>query len=250
MDNKVLAGKNAVVTGASRGIGKAIAIKLAEMGANVVLNYRSSEASVAEVAKAIEEKGVKAVVVQGDVSKFQDAKKIIDTAVEILGNVDILVNNAGITKDGLIMRMKEEDFDRVIEVNLKGVFNCTRHVVPLMTKQRSGRIINISSFVGLVGNAGQTNYAAAKAGILGFTKSLAREIASRGITANAIAPGFIESDMTDVVPEKIKEMVKNNIPLKEFGKPEDIAEAVGFLASPGARYMTGQVLSVDGGMYM
>ncbi|MCY6958151.1 3-oxoacyl-[acyl-carrier-protein] reductase [Clostridium brassicae] len=250
MKNRVLAGKNAVVTGASRGIGKAIAIKLAEMGANVVLNYRSSEASVAEVAKEIEEKGVKAVVVQGDVSRFEDAKKIIDTAVEVLGNVDILVNNAGITKDGLIMRMKEEDFDRVIEVNLKGVFNCTRHVVPLMTKQRSGRIINISSFVGLVGNAGQTNYAAAKAGILGFTKSLAREIASRGITANAIAPGFIESDMTDVVSEKIKEMVKNNIPLKEFGKPEDIAEAVGFLASPGARYITGQVLSVDGGMYM
>lgn len=250
MENRVLLGKNAVVTGASRGIGKAIAIKLAEMGANIVLNYRSSEASVAEVAKALEEKGVKVVVVQGDVSKFEDAKNIIDTTVEKLGSIDILVNNAGITKDGLMMRMKEEDFDRVIEVNLKGVFNCTRHTVPLMIKQRSGRIINISSFVGLAGNAGQTNYAAAKAGILGFTKSLAREVASRGITANAIAPGFIQSDMTDAVSEKVKEMVKSTIPLKEFGKPEDIAETVGFLASPGSRYITGQVISVDGGMYM
>lgn len=250
MENRVLLGKNAVVTGASRGIGKAIAIKLAEMGANIVLNYRSSEASVAEVAKALEEKGVKVVVVQGDVSKFEDAKNIIDTTVEKLGSIDILVNNAGITKDGLMMRMKEEDFDRVIEVNLKGVFNCTRHTVPLMIKQRSGRIINISSFVGLAGNAGQTNYAAAKAGILGFTKSLAREVASRGITANAIAPGFIQSDMTDAVSEKVKEMVKSTIPLKEFGKPEDIAETVAFLASPGSRYITGQVISVDGGMYM
>lgn len=248
--DKVFLGKNAIVTGASRGIGRAIAIKLAELGANVVLNYRSSEASVKEVADAIKEKGVKAIVVQGDVSKFEDAKKIIDTTIEKLGSLDILVNNAGITKDTLLMRMKEEDFDKVIDVNLKGVFNCTRHAIPKMMKQRSGKIINISSISGLLGNAGQVNYAAAKSGVLGLTKSLAREVASRGITVNAVAPGFIESDMTNVLSDKIKGEIIKNIPLRRIGKPEDIAETVAFLASPMANYITGQVISVDGGMYM
>lgn len=250
MDNKILMGKNAVVTGASRGLGRAIAVKLAELGANVILNYRSSANSVEEVVKAIEEKGVKALAVQGDVSSFEDAKKIIDAAVENFGSIDILVNNAGITRDGLLMRMKEEDFDNVIEVNLKGVFNCTRHAVPRMMKQRSGRIINISSVVGLAGNAGQANYAAAKAGIIGFTKSTAKEIASRGITVNAIAPGFIQTDMTDVLSDKVKETIMSNIPLKKLGEPEDVAETTAFLASPAGKYITGQVISVDGGMHM
>lgn len=250
MDNKILMGKNAVVTGASRGLGRSIALKLAELGANVILNYRSSANSVEEVVKAIEEKGVKALAVQGDVSSFEDAKKIIDAAVENFGSIDVLVNNAGITKDGLLMRMKEEDFDNVIEVNLKGVFNCTRHAVPIMMKQRSGRIINISSVVGLAGNAGQANYAAAKAGIIGLTKSTAKEIASRGITVNAIAPGFIQTDMTDVLSDKVKETIMSNIPLKKLGEPEDVAETTAFLASPAAKYITGQVISVDGGMHM
>lgn len=250
MDNRILMGKNAVVTGASRGLGRSIALKLAELGANVILNYRSSANSVEEVVKAIEEKGVKALAVQGDVSSFEDAKNIIDAAVNNFGSIDILVNNAGITKDGLLMRMKEEDFDNVIEVNLKGVFNCTRHAVPIMMKQRSGRIINISSVVGLAGNAGQANYAAAKAGIIGFTKSTAKEIASRGITVNAIAPGFIQTDMTDVLSDKVKETIMNNIPLKKLGEPEDVAETTAFLASPAAKYITGQVISVDGGMHM
>lgn len=250
MDNRILMGKNAVVTGASRGLGRSIALKLAELGANVILNYRSSANSVEEVVTAIEEKGVKALAVQGDVSSFEDAKNIIDAAVNNFGSIDILVNNAGITKDGLLMRMKEEDFDNVIEVNLKGVFNCTRHAVPIMMKQRSGRIINISSVVGLAGNAGQANYAAAKAGIIGFTKSTAKEIASRGITVNAIAPGFIQTDMTDVLSDKVKETIMNNIPLKKLGEPEDVAETTAFLASPAAKYITGQVISVDGGMHM
>jgi 3-oxoacyl-[acyl-carrier protein] reductase len=250
MDNKILMGKNAVVTGASRGLGRSIALKLAELGANVILNYRSSANSVEEVVTAIEEKGVKALAVQGDVSSFEDAKNIIDAAVKNFGSIDILVNNAGITKDGLLMRMKEEDFDNVIEVNLKGVFNCTRHAVPIMMKQRSGRIINISSVVGLAGNAGQANYAAAKAGIIGFTKSTAKEIASRGITVNAIAPGFIQTDMTDILSDKVKETIMNNIPLKKLGEPEDVAETTAFLASPAAKYITGQVISVDGGMHM
>lgn len=246
----MLKGKNAIVTGASRGIGKAIALKFAELGANVVLNYRSDVNSVNEVVKEIESKGVKAIAVQGDVSNFDDAKKIIDQAIEELGSIDILVNNAGITKDSLIMRMKEEEFDKVIEVNLKGVFNCVKHAVPVMMKQKSGRIINISSVVGLSGNAGQANYAAAKAGIIGLTKSIAKEIASRGVTVNSIAPGFIETDMTGVLTEKVKETIKTNIPLKRLGSPEDIANTAAFLASDMAGYITGQVISVDGGMHI
>lgn len=246
----ILKDKNAIVTGASRGIGRAIALRLAELGANVVLNYRSDANSVEEVVKAIEERGVKALAVQGDVSSFEDAKKIVDEAIENFGSIDILVNNAGITKDNLLMRMKEEDFDKVIEVNLKGVFNCTKHVVPVMMKQRSGKIINISSVVGLSGNAGQANYAAAKAGIIGFTKSVAKEIASRGVTVNAIAPGFIQTDMTEVLSDKVKEEIKTNIPLRRLGTPEDIAGVVAFLASNTADYITGQVISVDGGMHI
>ncbi|KEI01952.1 3-oxoacyl-[acyl-carrier-protein] reductase [Clostridium botulinum] len=250
MNEIMLTGKNAIVTGSSRGIGKAIAIKLAELGANVVLNYRSDINSVNEVVKEIESKGVKAVAIQGDISKFEDAKKIVDEAIEKLGSIDILVNNAGITKDTLLMRMKEEEFDKVVEVNLKGVFNCTKHVVPIMMKQRSGKIINISSVVGLSGNAGQSNYAAAKAGIIGFTKSVAKEIASRGITVNAVAPGFIATDMTDVLSDKVKENIKNNIPLKRVGDSKDIANTVAFLSSNMASYITGQVISVDGGMHI
>ncbi|MCD3216526.1 3-oxoacyl-[acyl-carrier-protein] reductase [Clostridium botulinum C] len=250
MNEIMLTGKNAIVTGASRGIGRAIAIKLADLGANVVLNYRSDINSVNEVVKEIESKGVKAVAIQGDISKFEDAKKIVDEAMEKLGSIDILVNNAGITKDTLLMRMKEEEFDNVIEVNLKGVFNCTKHVVPIMMKQRSGKIINISSVVGLSGNAGQSNYAAAKAGIIGFTKSVAKEIASRGITVNAVAPGFIATDMTEVLSDKVKENIKNNIPLKRVGDAKDIANTVAFLSSNMASYITGQVISVDGGMHI
>lgn len=250
MNEIMLTGKNAIVTGASRGIGKAIAIKLADLGANVVLNYRSNINSVNEVVKEIESKGVKVVAIQGDISKFEDAKKIVDETMEKLGSIDILVNNAGITKDTLLMRMKEEEFDNVIEVNLKGVFNCTKHVVPIMMKQRSGKIINISSVVGLSGNAGQSNYAAAKAGIIGFTKSVAKEIASRGITVNAVAPGFIATDMTGVLSDKVKENIKNNIPLKRVGDAKDIANTVAFLSSNMASYITGQVISVDGGMHI
>src|SRR3712207_1391875 len=210
MKEIMLTGKNAIVTGSSRGIGRAIAIKLAELGANIILNYRNNVASVKEVIKEIETKGVKVMAIQGDVSNFEDAKKVVDEAKEKLGSIDILVNNAGITRDTLLMRMKEEDFDKVIEVNLKGVFNCTKNIVPIMMKQTSGRIINISSIVGLSGNAGQSNYAAAKAGIIGFTKSVAKEIATRGITVNAIAPGFISTDMTDVLSDKVKEEIKKN----------------------------------------
>lgn len=246
----MLKGKNAIVTGASRGIGKAIALKLADFGANVIINYRNNAILAEEVVKSIEEKGVKAIAIQGDVSSFEDAKKIVDKAKESFGTIDILVNNAGITKDSLIMRMKEEDFDKVLEINLKGVFNFTKHVIPVMVKQRSGKIINISSVVGLSGNAGQANYAAAKAGIIGFTKSIAKEIGSRGITVNAIAPGYIDTDMTDALRDKIKEEIKANIPLGRIGTPEDIAGVVTFLSSDAGNYITGQVISVDGGMHI
>lgn len=246
----MLKGKTAVVTGASRGIGKAIALKLAEKGVNLILNYNSGIDAVKEVINEIEAIGSKAVAVQGDVSKFEEAEKIIKAAVDNFGTLDILVNNAGITKDGLLLRMKEEDFDRVINVNLKGTFNCTKHASAVMFKQRSGKIINISSVVGVTGNAGQANYAAAKAGIIGFTKATAKEFGTRGITVNAIAPGFIQTDMTDVLSDKVKEGIISNIPLKALGKPEDIASAVCFLASDEASYITGQVLNVDGGMVM
>lgn len=245
-----LKGRTAIVTGASRGIGRAIALRLADMGANLVLNYRSSIQGIEDIIKEIEEKGVKAIAVQADISKFEEAEKLVKAAVDTFTSIDILVNNAGITKDGLLLRMKEEDFDSVINVNLKGAFNTIKHVSGIMLKQRSGKIINISSVVGITGNVGQLNYAAAKAGILGLTKSAARELGSRGITVNAVAPGFIQTDMTDVLSDKVKENVKGTIPLKTLGAPEDVANLVGFLASDMASYITGQVINVDGGMVM
>ena len=246
----MLKGKTAVVTGASRGIGRAIAIKLAKLGANIVVNYRNSVEAVQEVVKEIEALGVKALAVQCYISNFNDVENMIKQSMAEFGSIDILVNNAGITKDGLLMRMKEEEFDSVIDINLKGAFNCTRHVSAIMLKQRSGRIINISSVSGLTGNAGQVNYSAAKAGILGMTKAVARELASRGVTCNAVAPGYIQTDMTDVLSDKVKEAITNTIPLKRLGNPEDVANAVAFLASEEASYITGQVISVDGGMVM
>ena len=246
----MLKGKTAVVTGASRGIGRAIAVKLAKLGANVVVNYRNSVEAVQEVVKEIEALGVKVLAVQGDISSYSDAENMMKKCMEEFGSIDILVNNAGITKDGLLMRMKEEDFDSVIDINLKGAFNCTKHVSAIMLKQRSGRIINISSVSGLTGNAGQVNYSSAKAGILGMTKAVARELASRNVTCNAVAPGYIQTDMTDVLSDKVKEAITNTIPLKRLGNPEDVANAVAFLASEEASYITGQVISVDGGMVM
>ncbi|GAA0745501.1 3-oxoacyl-[acyl-carrier-protein] reductase [Clostridium oceanicum] len=247
---KCLKDKVAVVTGASRGIGKAIAIELASMGADLVLNYRSSVESIKDVAKEIEDLGSKVHVVRADVSLFEDSEKIMKEALDKFGKIDILVNNAGITKDALMLRMKEEDFDKVISVNLKGVYNCLKHITPIMLKQRSGKIINISSVVGISGNAGQCNYSAAKAGVIGMTKSLAKELGSRGITVNAVAPGYIKTDMTEVLSDKVKKNIEGMIPLKRIGNPEDIANVVGFLSTEKSSYVTGQVISVDGGMAM
>lgn len=246
----MLKGKIAVVTGAGRGIGRAIALQFAEYGAKVVVNYRNSIAQVEELLTAIKNAGGDAFAVRADISKEEEAKSLIKAAVEHYGRVDILVNNAGITRDNLLMRMTEEEFDSVMDINLKGTFFCLKHAASVMLKQRSGRIINISSVVGLTGNVGQTNYAASKAGVIGMTKTAARELASRGITVNAVAPGFIQTDMTDVLPDKVKEENLVNIPLKRFGTAGDIAAAVSFLASDTAGYITGQVLQVDGGMVM
>ncbi|OUP49486.1 3-oxoacyl-[acyl-carrier-protein] reductase [Lachnoclostridium sp. An181] len=246
----MLEGKIAVVTGASRGIGRAIAEKLASMGAMVVINYNGSAKKAEEVKAKIESNGQKAAVMQCNVSDYAACEAFIGEIIKTYGRIDILVNNAGITKDGLLMKMSEEDFDNVINVNLKGTFNCVRHVARQMIKQRAGRIINLSSVVGVTGNAGQVNYAASKAGVIGLTKSTAREVASRGITVNAVAPGFIETDMTEVLSDKVKEASAAQIPLGHFGKAEDVANTVAFLASDDAGYITGQVIHVDGGMVM
>lgn len=246
----MLKGKVALITGATRGIGKAIALKFAENGADIALNYRSENEALKTLVRELEDKGVKVLPVQGDVSILEDANRIVKETVEGLGKLDILVNNAGITKDGLMVRMKEEDFDSVINTNLKGTFNTMKATSSIMMKKRSGKIINISSVVGLVGNAGQSNYSASKAGIIGLTKSIARELGGRGINVNAIAPGFIQTDMTDVLPDKLKESMESSIPLKKLGNPEDIANLALFLGSNLSDYITGQVIAVDGGMTM
>lgn len=244
-------GKVALVTGAARGIGKEIAIKLAKEGYNVAINYRTKTDELEALKSEIEKDfGVKCALVQGDVSIFEEAEKMVKETIEQLGKIDVLVNNAGITKDGLFMRMSKEDFEKVIDINLMGTFNVTRNVIPLMIKQRSGRVINISSVVGVAGNAGQTNYSASKAGIIGFTKSLAREVASRNILVNAVAPGFIATDMTSVLNDNQKENINSQIPLKRMGTAEDVANLVKFLASDDSSYITGQVINVDGGMVM
>jgi len=245
-----LEGKVAVVTGASRGIGRAIALKLADEGAKVVVNYSGSQAKAEEVVAMIQENGGEAIAVQGSISQTEEVTALMDTAVKTFGSLDILVNNAGITRDNLIMRMKEDEWDDVLNTNLKGVFLCTKAVTRQMMKQRAGRIINISSIVGVAGNAGQANYVAAKAGVIGLTKTTAKELASRNILVNAIAPGFIETEMTEQLPEDIKQGMLTQIPLAKLGQPEDIAKAVAFLASDDANYMTGQTLHIDGGMVM
>ena len=244
----MLENKVALITGAGRGIGRAIAVALAKEGAQVVINYNGSEKKALEVKQLIEEQGGKAVTCQCDVSDFTACEKMIRDVVTELGHLDILVNNAGITRDGLIMKMKEEDFDAVLNINLKGTFNTIRHSARQMLKQRSGKIINISSVSGILGNPGQANYAASKAGVIGLTKTMARELGSRGITVNAIAPGFVDTEMTEVLGDSVKEAACRQIILGRFGKPEDIANTAVFLASEKADYITGQVISVDGGM--
>ena len=242
--------KCALITGATRGIGKQIAITLAKQGYNIALNYRKENEELENTKKEIEKIGVQILAVKGDVANFEDCENFVKQVIERFGQIDVLVNNAGITKDMLLMRMKKEDFEQVIDTNLVGTFNVTKNVVPYMMKARSGRIINISSIVGISGNAGQTNYSASKAGIIGFTKSLAKEIASRNILVNSVAPGFIETNMTDVLKDDVKQEIAKNIPLKRMGTAQDVANVVKFLASDDSSYITGQVINVDGGMLM
>ena len=246
----LLDGKTALVTGASRGIGRAIALCLAAEGARVAINYAGNVKAAEEVKAAIEAAGGTAILCQADIADSAAVEAMVANVVKEFGTIDILVNNAGITRDTLLMRMKDEDFAKVLDTNLKGVFYCTKAVAKLMMKKRSGRIVNMASVVGLVGNAGQTNYAAAKAGVIGFSKSAAKELASRGITVNVVAPGFIGTDMTAGLPESVKEKMLTDIPLGRMGEPEDVASAVLFLASDQASYITGQVVNVDGGMVM
>ena len=246
----LLEGKVALVTGASRGIGRSIALALAEEGAAVAINYAGNIKAAEAVQAEIVGNGGRAVIVKADVSDAEAVEAMIETVINEYGTIDILVNNAGITRDGLLIRMKQQDWDAVINTNLSGIFNCTKSVAKLMMKKRAGKIVNMASVVGLTGNVGQTNYSAAKAGVIGFTKSLARELAARGVTVNAVAPGCIATDMTAVIPDKAKENLVNNIPLGKMGKPEDVADTVLFLVSDMAAYITGQVINVDGGMVM
>lgn len=242
--------KVALITGGARGIGREIAKKFAKEGCNLVLNYVSDNTDVEKIKSEFNEYGIDVLVLKADVSVFLDCENLVKEAIEKFGKIDILVNNAGITKDTLIAMMKEDAFDKVIDVNLKGTFNVTKNVVPYMMKKRNGNIINISSVVGVVGNAGQSNYAASKAGIIGFTKSLAKELAPRNIRVNAVAPGFIDTDMTSVLSDKVKENINLQIPLKRMGKAEEVANVVSFLANDESSYITGQVINVDGGMVM
>ena len=242
--------KTAVVTGASRGIGRAIALKLAQDGANVVVNYSGSQAKAEEVVAEIKALGQQAIAVQANVADADEVKALMGTAMDAFGSIDILVNNAGITRDNLLMRMKEDEWDSVMDTNLKGVFLCTKAVARQMMKQRAGRIINVASIVGVAGNAGQANYVAAKAGVIGLTKTTAKELAARNILVNAVAPGFIATDMTEELPQDVKDAMLTQIPLAKLGQPEDVANVVAFLASEGANYMTGQTLHIDGGMVM
>lgn len=244
----MLEGKIALVTGASRGIGRATAITLAGYGATVVVNYNGNEAKANEVVAEIEKNGGRAIAYQCDVADFQACEAMMKDIVKELGGVHILVNNAGITRDGLLMKMSEADYDAVVDTNLKGTFNCIKHISRQMLKQKEGRIINLSSVVGVYGNGGQVNYAASKAGVIGITKSVAKELGSRGITVNAVAPGFIVTEMTDAMPEEAKERVAERIAMKRLGDVKDVAETVAFLASDKAAYITGQVICVDGGM--
>jgi len=242
--------KTAIITGASKGIGAAIASRLNELGYSLVLNYRNNTASMEELINSFVNKETENVIVQCDISSYEDSKKLVDTAYERFGSVNVLINNAGITKDNLLPLMSEEEFDTVIETNLKGTFNCCKHISKKMIKQKYGRIINISSVVGLAGNAGQINYSASKAGVIGMTKSMARELGKKNILVNAIAPGFIQTEMTDKIPDDVKAEMMKNIPLQRLGQPSDIADSVEFLISDKASYITGQVLSVNGGYYM
>lgn len=246
----MLKGKVAIITGSGRGIGKAIAMKLAENGADIVINDIPGSDYADDTKKEIEALGVKAIVVRGDVRKTEDVENLVSETMNAFGRIDILVNNAGITRDGLMLRMSEEDWDLVLDINLKGAFNCIKAVARPMMKQRCGSIINIASVVGVMGNAGQANYTASKAGLIGLTKTVAKEFSSRNIRANAVAPGFIESHMTDVLTEEVKNQYFDAIPLSRFGKVEDVAKAVLFLASDLSSYITGQTINVDGGLVM
>lgn len=245
-----LHGKVALVTGASRGIGRAVALELAGNGATVVVNYRGQQMAANEVVSSIEASGGAAVAVQADVSRAEDVQRLVDAALDAFGRIDILVNNAGITRDNLLLRMKDDEWDNVIDTNLRSAYLLTKAVLRPMMKARGGRIVNISSVVGLSGNAGQANYAAAKAGLLGFSRSVAREMASRGITCNVVAPGFVETDITAALGDDVKRGALGAIPLGRFGRPEDVAAVVAFLVSDAAGYLTGQTLAVDGGMTM
>lgn len=243
-------GRVAIVTGAGRGIGRAVALRLAAEGASVAISYRSNDDAARETADAVREAGVECEVFKGDVASAEDVRALFEGVSAAFGRLDILVNNAGLTRDNLMMRMKEEEFDEVLRTNLGGTYLCTRAALRPMIRARWGRIVNISSVVGLVGNAGQANYAASKAGIIGFTKSVAREVAQRGITANAVAPGYVETELTGSLPEDVKEAIRTQVPMGRFGEAEEVAEVVAFLAGEGAGYVTGQTIAVDGGMTM
>ena len=242
--------KVVLVTGGSRGIGKEVAEIYAENGYDVVINYVSDRTDVEGIKKEFEEKKVKCLLIKADVSNSEDVEKMIEEAIKEFGKIDVLVNNAGITRDTLLMRMSEEDFDKVIEINLKGTYLVTKQVTKYMMKKRQGSIINLASVVGVVGNAGQANYAASKAGIIGFTKSIAKELASRNIRVNAVAPGFIETDMTNILKDEVKENIGNQIPLKRMGTAREVAEVIYFLGTEKSSYITGQVINIDGGMVM